>query len=994
MDEDFEIIPVVADGSDQSALINHWLATSSASVLKLPPGVFWIGSTIHVPDGKTLIGSGQGQTSLNVLDSFDPLVDNHAIALGDNTRLADFTLDGQKVGLGEGAAQRICGVVGIGVGFLVEDMTVVDVTGYSFWAFGDNTPAPPASGVFRDCYAENANILFETTDADGVLFERCVGADGDGDIPIASAFHPAASSQNVTFLDCEYTGYGIVVDVLANVGDMANILFQNVHGTTTGPANAVYIVGAGRNAVVMIDSSFVALQGYGLSIYNSDFLALRSSFESTHIAATIDANSTAHFSDSQLVTEADPGAAGLAWGLYSEGDTLFEGGGITVSGPPGSTAYIGNATVIGASVNVQGLQQSPGETKNVVSGGSGPDVVTGTTGDDALYSRDVSPSYARPFSAGLYVAPLLDTLAEIDQLLGDAGNDRLFAGYGDQVDGGAGNDTLLLSYRGATSGVSADFRPLAGGGTATIAGATISGVEGIEWLEGSNFADTLRLGDAAADGAPIFGLGGNDTLIAGRHTGSIFGGDGNDWINLIEAEYSYDHFGEAGSDYVRGGKADDRVFGGDGNDSLFGYEGADLLDGGAGADTIDGGIGNDRLDGGAGDDLVKGDAGDDVLLLNDGGDDEGLGGDGDDLIYFGAALGAGDVANGGIGRDAIVLQGKVIAVLSNTNLVGIESISIQSGANTAFGDTLGNSYDFNVTTANGNVLAGQQLIVNAQSLRAGEDFTFDGSAETDGTFLVHGGHGVDKLKGGSGGDVFFFEGSRWGATDRVDGGGGGDAVVISAPTGLNHFSFGASSLTNIESILLNNLYSTDPSQKPSYDIVLHNGSFAASGTLVVNGSAIPAGQRIQVDGQAVTGKLILFGSGGNDTLSGGGGADTIVGGARTDNLAGRGGADVFRYDSASDSTAASWDLIGDFQVGVDKIDLSRIDADTTVAGDQAFHWIGASAFSGDAGELRVFDAGNFRWRVEGDINGDGTADLVIMLTHQGAILPGQGDFLF
>ena len=45
---------------------------------------------------------------------------------------------------------------------------------------------------------------------------------------------------------------------------------------------------------------------------------------------------------------------------------------------------------------------------------------------------------------------------------------------------------------------------------------------------------------------------------------------------------------------------------------------------------------------------------------------------------------------------------------------------------------------------------GQQLIINGQSLREGEDFTFDGSAERgDGKFLVYGGHGGDTLKGGA-----------------------------------------------------------------------------------------------------------------------------------------------------------------------------------------------------------------------------------------------------
>jgi Ca2+-binding RTX toxin-like protein len=407
----------------------------------------------------------------------------------------------------------------------------------------------------------------------------------------------------------------------------------------------------------------------------------------------------------------------------------------------------------------------------------------------------------------------------------------------------------------------------------------------------------------------------------------------------------------------------------------------------AGDDEFRGTPGGDRLDGGAGNDF---------LLLHDGGDDTGLGGEGNDVLYFGAALSAGDVADGGAGRDALVLQGNVTAVLTGTNLVGIESISIQSGANTRFGDTANNFYDFDITTADGNVASGQQLIVNAQSLRSGEDFTFDGSAETDGKFLVYGGHGVDNLTGGAGADVFLFEGQRWGANDKVDGGAGRDALVISAGSGLTRIEFGADSLANIESISLNNRYATDPSQKPSYELVLHNGNVAAGGTLIVNGSSIPAGQLVNIDGRGVhDGNLILFGGGGHDTLFGGDGNDLILGGGGADGLTGGAGADTFRYDAASDSSGGLHDLIGDFQTGLDKIDLSRIDANTHAEGNQAFSWIGSNAFSGtgaaSAGELRVFDD-NGRQRIEGDTNGDGVADLVILL-QVGSAPVAPGDFL-
>ncbi|MDP8994606.1 MAG: hypothetical protein M3N07_06465, partial [Pseudomonadota bacterium] len=78
------------------------------------------------------------------------------------------------------------------------------------------------------------------------------------------------------------------------------------------------------------------------------------------------------------------------------------------------------------------------------------------------------------------------------------------------------------------------------------------------------------------------------------------------------------------------------------------------------------------------------------------------------------------------------------------------------------------------------------------------------------------------------------------------------------------------------------------------------------------------------------------------------------------------------------------DRIFGFEHAIDKIDLARIDADTTAAGNQAFTFIGSAAFSGNgaAGQLRAENLGEATpsynvWRVEGDVDGDGVADFSI-----------------
>jgi serralysin len=116
---------------------------------------------------------------------------------------------------------------------------------------------------------------------------------------------------------------------------------------------------------------------------------------------------------------------------------------------------------------------------------------------------------------------------------------------------------------------------------------------------------------------------------------------------------------------------------------------------------------------------------------------------------------------------------------------------------------------------------------------------------------------------------------------------------------------------------------------------------------------------------------VLSGLGGNDVLNGFEGADTLIGGA---------GSDTFAF-----TVVERGDTIADFQRG-DKIDLSAIDANVTANRDQAFSFIGGSAFSGKAGELR-YDGST----VYGDVNGDGVADFSVIIANHSALT--SSDFI-
>lgn len=150
-----------------------------------------------------------------------------------------------------------------------------------------------------------------------------------------------------------------------------------------------------------------------------------------------------------------------------------------------------------------------------------------------------------------------------------------------------------------------------------------------------------------------------------------------------------------------------------------------------------------------------------------------------------------------------------------------------------------------------------------------------------------------------------------------------------------------------------------------------------------------------------SGNDTIYGYGGNDGLDGGSGNDRLYGGAGNDFLDGNLGKDILNGGLGADTfsfaaalqtpVGAGRDIISDFtHAQGDKIDVSSIDANTRIAGNQAFLFIGSAAFHHKAGELHyVVQTG--KTIVEGDTNGDAKADFQIELTGFKALV--QGDFI-
>jgi Ca2+-binding RTX toxin-like protein len=130
-----------------------------------------------------------------------------------------------------------------------------------------------------------------------------------------------------------------------------------------------------------------------------------------------------------------------------------------------------------------------------------------------------------------------------------------------------------------------------------------------------------------------------------------------------------------------------------------------------------------------------------------------------------------------------------------------------------------------------------------------------------------------------------------------------------------------------------------------------------------------------------TGKKFLDGGIGNDTLYGGKGNDTLIGGTGADRFTGGAGADTVRLSAATESglTAALRDVITDFQKGVDRIDLSLIDANASTSLNDAFAFRGTAAITG-VGQLNMaYDATTRTTVISGNTSGTTAAEFTLAL---------------
>ncbi len=264
----------------------------------------------------------------------------------------------------------------------------------------------------------------------------------------------------------------------------------------------------------------------------------------------------------------------------------------------------------------------------------------------------------------------------------------------------------------------------------------------------------------------------------------------------------------------------------------------------------------------------------------------------------------------------------------------------------------------------------QQASLNTAALANIENLTYTGTVAfmRSGNALANvitGAAGADNLSGNDGDDSLTGAAGNdtlnvGAGNETLDGAAGNDSMV----GGAGNDTYVVDATTEVIVELANDGTDTVRTALASYTLGTTNGS-ANVENLIFTGTA------------AFTGN----GSATDNAITGGSGADTLNGLAGNDLLTGGAGSDRFIYTATTDSgtNALLRDIINDFTVGADRIDVSGIDANTATTGNGTFTWRGTAAING-AGQLSMaFDATTGTTVISGNVDANLAPDFTIAL---------------
>ncbi len=575
----------------------------------------------------------------------------------------------------------------------------------------------------------------------------------------------------------------------------------------------------------------------------------------------------------------------------------------------------------------------------------------------------------------------------LDTLVGNAGDDVLDGWYGnDTLSGGLGNDTLIggegldtATYVNATAGVNVDLRIQ--GVAQDTGGEGIDTLNGIEYLTGSGFGDTLRGNDdfnlivdntvatttaALSQTDSLFGYGGNDSILvtranattAGTATAAtninMDGGDGDDFIELrggtLSTALATNAAGLSTATYLAlGATSNDRnvdvvnVVGGAGSDRivLTGVASA-TIDAGDGADTVSismrgaSTVNNYQITLGTGADIIQLGVGATVGASTDVATtartnrvtdfEAGSAGDKFELTNF-LNLGlTGYAANGNAfasGHLRLVQQGGDLLLQVDRD----GAAGAVNGFVTIF--AIGNGYTGGFTAFNFDGFIGDLTLSGFSA-----DETITGATGND---VLNGGDGNDTLIGLAGNDT--LDGGN--GNDVLRGGAGNDILIGGAGIDTASYSDATAGVT------------------VNLGLTAAQATGAGSDTLSEIENLIGSAFDNVLTGDAGANRLEA--RAGNDTLDGGDGDDMLIGGTGNNTLIGGNGNDTASYSDAAVGVAINLGLTTAQATGQSFDILNGIEALIGSAFDDVL--------TGNAGNNRI-DAGTGNDTVSGGAGDD------------------------
>lgn len=660
--------------------------------------------------------------------------------------------------------------------------------------------------------------------------------------------------------------------------------------------------------------------------------------------------------------------------------------------------YIASDTIYGGRGNDSLDGGSSGDAFVYVRGDGHDTISEADGGIDTLFLEDIDPSQVSLARAS---GNLTLTIAESAAGAGDGGSIVLL----DSLGTSGTNGVELIVFSGGLVWNRADMAlPTAIAGTS--GNDTLTGTSAVESLDGGEGDDRLQ-GSTGADNYYFESGDGNDTIIEpfdSNYFDRLILGPGliSTAVTISRGTDKDDvtlSFGTAGSilldeqlESLGTSYGVEQIQFADGvvwskQDLLNAYldqsrtDGADTIYGSSVSDTIDGGGGNDRLEGLNGSDTY--------FFYMGGGDDrvvENLPSSHIDRLVLGTGL-------------------------APANLTLIRSATDTDDITLSFGFK-GSVYLDEEFASDGPGEGVEEIEFGDGTIWTRRDLldAYIASATTSGADTIFGGAGSDTLSGQGGND--HLKGLEGGDTYVFNAGDGNDVIIEDVPYSNIDRLVLESGLTTSNLTIVRSTSDTD-------DVTL---DFGIAGSILLDEGFRSGGngygiEEIEFGDATVWSRLDLVNAyfatiqtGGNDSILGTGGADSIAGGAGNDTIDGRAGNDTivggsgadrlsgyingdhFVYLDVSDApVGGSPEIITDFSTGLDKIDLTAIDADAGTSGDQAFSFIGTAAFSSVAGQLRYEATPSGSRTVYGDVNGDGAADFQIQLT--GTATLAASDFL-